>query len=266
VNRHEVATTELDSINNGEYEEEEGELENSWEEVKKAELALVRKEAQGLARFVRFIDDGFSLNNKHFDRHKAFYPSCLKISTASSNADGEMVVFMDLNIIQNPQTPYDIVTTLYDKRRGAEYTNVPRIYYTHGTTFLAGFQIGSNTVSSQYHRFRRLINDRQNFILECAIMLAKLVTVCHIPPEPLVRKLKSMLNRFPYEHGDTGTHGNTASRVTTPHGNYLGIAGLYNAAIKEPDPVNWLVEQTPQIIAERRLQAEAEAEKRRRTA
>jgi hypothetical protein len=30
--------------------------------------------------------------------------------------------------------------------------------------------------------------------------------------------------------------------------------------------VNWLVEQTPQIIAERRLQAEAEAEKRRRTA
>ena len=93
---------------------------------------------------------------------------------------------MDLNLRQNDAHPYNIVSTLYDKRRSMAYANVPKIYYTHGTTFLAQFQIGTNTVSSQYHRFRRIINDRDNFVLECAIMLTKLVTVCKIPVAPLI--------------------------------------------------------------------------------
>ena len=259
--RREAATHTLQRLDDV---AEEGERERETEEGELSrtellhELAEVQEEAQGLAHFVRFIDDGISIGNAHFDKQKAYYPDCLKLSVSSSNTDGRLVVFMDLNLRQNDAYPYNIVTTLYDKRRSMAYANVPKIYYTHGTTFLAQFQIGTNTVSSQYHRFRRIINDSDNFVLECAIMLTKLVTVCKIPVAPLIHKLKSMLTRFPYRHGTSTT------RPTTPYGNYQSITVLFNAAAKQSNPIDWLVQQSPQMIEEREAQKTEQTERRRR--
>ena len=49
-------------------------------------------------------------------------------------------------------------------------------------------------------------------------------------------------------------------------GNYHNICNLYNAAIKQPAPVDWLIQQSPQIIEERALQSEEPAAARQRTA
>jgi len=77
--------------------------------------------------------------------------------------------------------------------------------------------------------------------------------VCHIRPEPLIRKLKWMLHKLPYMHGTT------TSRPTTPHGNYLAIAKLYNAAIRQTSPVDWLIQQTPQYAEEQAHLTQADA-------
>ena len=261
VRRHGLAVNALRlitaNIKNG------TETEESTEQDRKDMVKIWKDtadEARALGRFCRFIDDGFSIGNPYFQKLKACYPPCLKITTASSNADGKLVVFMDLNIKQNTTHPFAIVTTLYDKRRGSDYANVPKIYYTHGTTFLANFQIGVNTISGQFHRFRRIITDRDNFVLECAIMLVKMNLCCKIKPQPLFAKLKGLLFRFPYRHGTTTT------RPTTAMGNYHSICNLYNAAIKQPAPVDWLIQQSPQIIEERALQSEEPAAARQRTA
>jgi hypothetical protein len=175
-------------------------------------------------------------------------PPHLKFLPASSNHDDRShgICFMDQLVTQSSDFPYDLQHTLYDKRRSEMFQHVKMHYYTHGTTFLATHQIGVGTVTSQFHRFRRIITVEQNFCIELAIVLIKLVRLCSVPREPLIVKLRTLLNKHPYRYGRS----HNTIHPTSPMAIFKHIMHLFHTHVNERQHIQMLINLTPQIEQE----------------
>jgi hypothetical protein len=62
---------------------------------------------------------------------------------------------------------------LYDKRREKCYDGIPIAQYTHVSSDV-GESVGSSIILGQLHRFRELIQVRDDFVYECGLLLAKM--------------------------------------------------------------------------------------------
>ena len=86
-------------------------------------------------------------------------------------------------------------TELYDKRREQCYEGIPIAQYTHVSSNV-GYNVGNSILMGQLHRYRELIQDRDNFAYECGLLLARM----HLNGYPLSglrRKLLSFLRLHP---------------------------------------------------------------------
>lgn len=67
------------------------------------------------------------------------------------------------------------ICKLYDKRRENCYDDIPITQYTHASSNV-GQNVGRSILMGQLHRYRELIQDRDNFICECGLLLARMHT------------------------------------------------------------------------------------------
>jgi hypothetical protein len=85
---------------------------------------------------------------------------------------------------------------LYDKRREKCYDGIPIAQFTHVSSNV-GESVGSSIILGQLHRFRELIQVRDNFVYECGLLLAKMQNRGY-----QIRKLKNKLLHFLRRHPD----------------------------------------------------------------
>ncbi len=154
----------------------------------------------------RYIDDFLSIHNPIFSQLKyvsqqlyglhGIYPDCLVLSSASK---GTYVNYMDLTIGPNLATnlgiPYGALTTfLYDKRRQPGFQKFKLVRFPHISSRISAF-CKYNILSSQFHRYRRIILDRTNFIAELANLLNYMINVSGYSSTKLMAKLKTLMFR-----------------------------------------------------------------------
>ena len=224
----------------------------SFCDVQKQADAII-SEATYFSFYCRFLDDVYDLGNPFFQNIINAFPAHLHLVMADSNDHNRALGchYMDLFLQQSPTYPFDIAITLYDKRRGWNYSSIDIHYYTYGHTFLASHQIGTGTVTSQFHRFRRRITVETNFCIEMAIMLIKLASPhhCDIPREHLIRKVRNLLFKYPYRYG----RAHNTDRPTTPKAIFDHIMALFTRHWLMKNGVTLLIGLTPQIVQERKL-------------
>lgn len=86
-------------------------------------------------------------------------------------------------------------TELYDKRREQCYDGITIAQYTHVSSNV-GYNVSNSILMGQLHRYRELIQDRDNFVKECGLLLARM----HLNGYPLPglrRKLLHFLRSHP---------------------------------------------------------------------
>jgi hypothetical protein len=81
------------------------------------------------------------------------------------------------------------------------------LQYTHWESFLPA-KIKLNILTSQFHRYIRLITCEGVFHVEVAIVLVKLTVACGMPREPLLRTLR----RMPYAPATRYVRGDSPHR------------------------------------------------------
>jgi hypothetical protein len=59
-----------------------------------------------------------------------------------------------------------------------------------------GENVGSSIITGQLHRFRELIQDKDNFVHECGLLLANMQTRGH-PIKKMLAKVLNFLRRHP---------------------------------------------------------------------
>ena len=132
----------------------------------------VGKIMNGFLMSGRFIDDFLSINNPYL-KHLLYtsqslfypditgiYPDTLELALART---GTSIPYMDIRIIPEPGGRRRITTHLYDKRKHPPFSQAFIIKYPHMSSKI------SNTakygiVTSQFHRLRRIILQRSNFV------------------------------------------------------------------------------------------------------
>lgn len=87
------------------------------------------------------------------------------------------------------------ISKLYDKRREKCYDGIPIAQYTHVSSNV-GQNVGRSILMGQLHRYRELIQDRDNFIYECGLLLARMHKNGY-PVHVLKRKLLHFLRLHP---------------------------------------------------------------------
>ncbi len=135
---------------------------------------------------VRYIDDlmtiGNSLiellmyKNQNYQGVHGMYPEFLSLSMAS---EGPNAHFMDLTVCTSFDTtcelPFGALTTLlYDKRREPAYDHFTIVKFPFASSKLS-YRCKYNILDSQFHRYRRIILDKKNFIIEMASLIKFLV-------------------------------------------------------------------------------------------
>ena len=139
----------------------------------------VGKIMNGFLMSGRFIDDFLSINNPYL-KHLLYtsqslfypdvtgiYPDTLELALAHT---GTSIPYMDIRLIPAPGGRRRITTQLYDKRKHPPLSQVFIIKYPHMSSKI------SNTakygiVTSQFHRLRRIILQRSNFVDNMADIL-----------------------------------------------------------------------------------------------
>jgi hypothetical protein len=81
--------------------------------------------------------------------------------------------FMDVSILPASSSSPLLTTKLFDRRTTPTFAALPIVRYVHITSMIA-YVSKYNTVVSQFHRFRRLILDKDNFCASMADVLARL--------------------------------------------------------------------------------------------
>jgi hypothetical protein len=84
---------------------------------------------------------------------------------------------------------------LYDKRREKCYEGIPIAQYTHVSSNV-GENVGNSILLGQLHRYRELIQDKDNFIFECALLIVRMQYQGYPAPK-LHHKLLLFLKKHP---------------------------------------------------------------------
>lgn len=132
----------------------------------------------------RYIDDLLSINNPYLrlllytSQHPFFpeihgiYPSSLSATCTSA---GESAPYMDIFITPAPNqhSQHRLTTTLYDKREHPPLSALFIIKFPHISSSISD-TAKYNIITSQFHRYRRIILWRKDFIYRLAKLMADL--------------------------------------------------------------------------------------------
>jgi hypothetical protein len=156
----------------------------------------------------RYIDDLITLHNKLFRKftytdniYLAFpgiYPPCLRLEGTGA---GQRLHYMDVHIcpcthtLSHRTVAGSLTTKLYDKRRQPHFQHVRIVRFPHFTSLLSR-RCKYGVLTSQFHRYTRIILDKNNFTEELARLVHDLVDKGY-SPEVLHRHLRSLLRRYP---------------------------------------------------------------------
>ena len=88
-----------------------------------------------------------------------------------------------------------VTTQLYDKRRRPEFASVQIVRFPHITSNLS-VRCKYNIIIGQFHRFRRILLEKSNFVDEIALLLQALMDRGY-KQATLRRKLKRQLEAWP---------------------------------------------------------------------
>ena len=168
-----------------------------------------------LTRSLRYIDDLLGLHClplQHLRTHRdtlwgfqGIYPPSLSLKSTV----GTVANFLDVHIRQSALR-FQIVdgeirwygfleTVLYDKRRDPRFANIPLVRWTSIHSNLLS-RCKFNTITSQFHRFRRIITNFPNFVAELALLLRQLVDFGY-PYRQLVGSLRGCFARSSHLYG-----------------------------------------------------------------
>lgn len=174
---------------------------------------------------VRFVDDLTSAPNKYLARLlytdqtvmggliKGIYPRQF-LSLEATPTDPFNFPTLDVRIItqrkrvRNVDGLFDSIavsfTQLYDKRREDCYAGIPIVQYQHVSSTVS-VHSGYNIMLGQLHRFRTLIMNRGNYVMESAKLVKRMVHRGY-KRSIVMRKLRHHLQLFPWTFGDSTYH------------------------------------------------------------
>lgn len=168
----------------------------------------------------RFVDDvtcgpnqflPYLLNRSHTILGgciRGIYPDCLLLKR--TEADMWSFPTLDIRIVSSTEQQADVHghintfvtsnTVLYDKRREDCYDGIPVVQYSHVSSSLSA-RTTSGMLMGQLHRYKALIMLRGHYVLECALLLHRLIARGH-HHRILFARLKRHLRMFPDTFGD----------------------------------------------------------------
>ena len=156
----------------------------------------------------RYIDDLFSLNNPYMlhllytDQHyyhpnlHGIYPRSLLVSVADV---GTSVDYMDMTILPAVGHSQRVTTILYDKREHGRLASLFIVKYPHISSNIAD-SAKYGIITSQFHRYRRIIMLRDNFTFRMAALIDTLRHKGYDPTRMLTMARK-LCSRFPEIYG-----------------------------------------------------------------
>lgn len=133
----------------------------------------------------RFVDDlctiantvfpSLMYNNQHFGPLTGIYPPELRLHAARHGLGTDIGVSMlDLSIHLSPHHSYaHLSTSLFDKRRAAEFQTFPIIRFPHITSLLSRSCV-YNVIKGRFHAMMSSITNRTSFVEELAKILLEL--------------------------------------------------------------------------------------------
>ena len=165
---------------------------------------------------MRYIDDVHATNNPFFrhltydsQTHEGFhgvYPNCLKLTLTT---EALSVNFLDLNVYMGNDTTSNsmsrpiIKTALFDKRRTDVFQGMIFNRFPHVTSALTD-RAKLGIVVSQFHRFRRILTDYDNFVTEMSQVMFIMIHRGYTK-HSLMQKLRNVLHHWPHlyhaQHG-----------------------------------------------------------------
>ena len=134
---------------------------------------------QGFLLTKRYIDDLFSMNNPYMqhllyvDQHyfhpdlHGIYPRSLLVSVADV---GTSIDYMDVTILPITGHSQRVTTILYDKREHKPLASLFIVRYPHMSSNISD-SAKYGIITSQFHRYRRIIMLRDNFIFRMAHLI-----------------------------------------------------------------------------------------------
>ena len=164
--------------------------------------------AQGFLLTKRYIDDLFSMNNPYMqhllyvDQHylhpdlHGIYPRSLLVSVADV---GTSIDYVDVRILPVTGHSQRVTTILYDKREHNPLASLFIVKYPHISSNISD-SAKYGIITSQFHRYRRIIMLRDNF----AFRMANLIHTMRCKGYDLDRMLKmasKLCSRFPEIYG-----------------------------------------------------------------
>ena len=159
----------------------------------------------------RFVDDLYTLNNPLFPLLTytnqslpgfpflcGVYPPTLSLKTTAS---GPSVPFLDLTICPAAPDSFPLTTRLFDKRWQWPFAVVKYPHITSKLSYSSKFGV----LSSQYHRFRDIILDPDDFCLSLARLIRDLATRGHCRAA-CTERARRLLSRHPPLFPHTPAH------------------------------------------------------------
>ena len=163
---------------------------------------------QGFLLTKRYIDDLFSMNNPYMqhllyvDQHyfhpdlHGIYPRSLLVSVADV---GTSIDYMDVTILPVTGHSQRVTTILYDKREHKPLASLFIVKYPHISSNISD-SAKYGIITSQFHRYRRIIMLRDNFTFR----MADLINTMRCKGYDTNRMLKmasKLCSRFPEIYG-----------------------------------------------------------------
>ncbi len=160
--------------------------------------AMLKTILWNFAFTVRYIDDLLTLHNllimdllyttSNYHGIHGIYPPCLSLEVA---CEGPSVHYTDITLYT---TNHGLLSTmLYDKRREPKFAVVQYIKFPHVTSALSK-HCKYNIFTSQFHRFRRIILNRDNFIQETSLLVQHMVLNQGYSSRLIHKKLRRLLH------------------------------------------------------------------------
>ena len=135
----------------------------------------------------------YNHNNIFFQQILNSFPDNINFTMADERTAAKSgVAFMDAYMYQQEVAPYQLQIGLYDKRREKGFKDLTVLQYTHNTSFMNA-SIKNNILTGQYHRFINLITEERALQVELGISLAKLIIVCGMPRNRLLKTLRRLM-------------------------------------------------------------------------
>ncbi|KAL3153215.1 hypothetical protein ABBQ38_011965 [Trebouxia sp. C0009 RCD-2024] len=164
---------------------------------------IVSEIARAFLFTARFIDDLLSINNPYLhclmyygdcyrhDRIVGIYPRTLSVTTAAS---GNAVNYMDITVQRQPNSVSRLTTVLYDKREHQPLRDLFIIKFPHASSNISS-TAKYGVITSQYHRLRRIIMLKANFVHRIADIVRYMQFKGHDVPR-MMQQVRRLCNRY----------------------------------------------------------------------